>query len=651
MFTQKPRLAALSSAILVSLSSQSFAADETMVVTASGFEQSQADAAASISVITREDLEKKYYRDVTDALRDVPGVTITDGGDGTDISMRGMGSAYTLILVDGKRQNSRQTRPNSDGPGIEHGWLPPLEAIERIEVVRGPMSTLYGSEAMGGVINVITRKVSKEWSGNVSVDAIIQESNESGNQYGSNFYLNGPLIDDKLGLQLYGQYVQRDEDEIIDGYEDKSIQSLTSKFNYRLNDSNDLIFEAGINEQNRSGTVGKTIEHEFNDAGVDEAEDSENNYRRSHYSLTHQGQYGFGMSDSYVQYERTDNDTRDMTIENTVAKSTWTLPLNAHFLTVGGEYKYEKLTDEGNQNPNSDLSKIDSSAGALFIEDEWAITDTFAVTSGVRFDYDEDYEEHFSPRIYGVWHTTEELTIKGGVSTGFKAPDLRAKTPNWVQVSRGGNIYGNEDLEPEKSINYEIGALFNNDYGINTGVTVFYNEFDDKITRVACPTDVCTDGVNDYGSDPTYRVNVDEAITKGVEVTFEAPITETISMNSSYSYTYSEQKSGEYKGEPLNQIPEHLANLGLDWQVNEKTSTWGKVTYRGEESQPTTGPSSDSLIAPDYTFVDMGINYKVNQNTKLKAAVYNLFDDEITADEYGYVEDGRRYWVGLDVNF
>lgn len=123
---------------------------EVMVVTASGFQQKIEDSAASISVITREQLEKRAYRDVTDALKDVPGVVVTGGGSSSDISIRGMGSKYTLMLVDGKKVDSRGTRPNSDGPGIEQGWLPPLQAIERIEVVRGPMSSRYGSDAMGG---------------------------------------------------------------------------------------------------------------------------------------------------------------------------------------------------------------------------------------------------------------------------------------------------------------------------------------------------------------------------------------------------------------------------------------------------------------------------------------------------------------------
>src|SRR5690606_11518859 len=137
-------------------------------------------APASISVISREELQKKAYKDITDALKDVPGVVITGGASNSDISIRGMAAGYTLILVDGKRQNTRETRPNSDGSGIEQGWLPPMQAIERIEVGRGPMSSLYGSEAMGGVINIITRKIANEWTGSLRTEGTVQEDSKSG---------------------------------------------------------------------------------------------------------------------------------------------------------------------------------------------------------------------------------------------------------------------------------------------------------------------------------------------------------------------------------------------------------------------------------------------------------------------------------------
>ncbi|BBI52677.1 hypothetical protein HORIV_50980 [Vreelandella olivaria] len=80
-------------------------------------------------------------------------------------------------------------------------------------------------------------------------------------------------------------------------------------------------------------------------------------------------------------------------------------------------------------------------------------------------------------------------------------------------------------------------------------------------------------------------------------------------------------------------------------------SQWTKVTYRGEESQPTTGPSSSAIVAPSYTFVDAGVGYQLNESTQLNAGIYNLFDETINYDEYGYVEDGRRVWLGLNVAF
>src|SRR5690606_30566568 len=138
-------------------------------------------------------------------------------------------------LIDGRRQNSRETRPNSDGPGIEQGWLPPLEAIERIEVVRGPMSSLYGSDAMGGVVNIITRKVPKKWTGSVRLDTTQQEDSRSGDIYQTNFFLGGPIQNDVLGLQLYGQKSRRNEDSFVNGFNKQDTTSGTVKLSLTPN--------------------------------------------------------------------------------------------------------------------------------------------------------------------------------------------------------------------------------------------------------------------------------------------------------------------------------------------------------------------------------------------------------------------------------
>ena len=637
-----------------SLACGAVAAQETpqlndIVVTASGFEQQISSAPASISVISREELERGHFQNVTDALRDVPGVVVTGGGagdNGNDISIRGMPSQYTLILVDGRPQNSRESRPNGSA-GFEQDWLPPLQAIERIEVVRGPMSTLYGSDAIGGVINVITRKVADTWHGNIQLDTVLQEDSASGDSRQANFYLSGPLVADRLGLQLYGRTSERDEDDIENGYEEKSLQSLTARLSLAASDNHDFTAEAGITEQDRRSLVGRSAPAEGCRGGCT---DSIGEYTNSHVALTHSGRFDWGTSETFVQRERSENQSRDIEITNTTAKTSAVIPLGMHMLTVGASWEEESLED-GTTNQISDRTAVENSQWALFMEDEWMLTDAWALTGGLRLDDDDNYGSHLSPRLYSVWNMTPEWTLKGGVSTGYRSPNLREITPDWGQISRGGNVYGNPDLEPETSLNKEIALLYGNDAGLNGSLTLFHNDFEDKITRIACPIDICNAGPNQFGSDPTYRVNIDDAVTQGVEASLSAPLSDTLALTASYTFTDSEQKSGEYAGEPLTQLPRHQVSATLDWDVNARLSQWTKVSYRGEESQPTTGPSQSSIVAPSYTFVDAGIGYQLNDSTTVNAGIYNLFDERITYDEYGYVDDGRRVWLGLNVAF
>ncbi len=621
----------------------------TVVVTAAGYEQQLQNAPASISVITREQLQARHYQDVTDALRDVPGVIVTGGGagdNGADITIRGMPSQYTLLMVDGRVRNTRETRPNGSA-GFEQDWMPPLASIERIEVIRGPMSTLYGSDAIGGVINVITRKVAREWHGEVQLDTVLQQSDDSGDSRQGNFYLSGPLVQDRLGLQLYGRASQRDEDDVLYGYEDKQLQSLTGRLTFTPNDNHDFALEAGRTHQERRSLMGRTAPTEGCRGGCS---DSFGEYTHEQLALSHTGRWSVGTSETYVQREVSENRAREIEITNTTARTSLVLPLGDHMLTLGADYEEESL-DDATTNQISDRTHVENSQWALFAEDEWWLTPTWSLTGGVRLDDDENYGSHVSPRLYSVWNLSPVWTLKGGVSTGFRSPNLREITADWGQTSRGGDVYGNPDLEPETSLNKELALLYGDASGLNGGVTLFHNDFKDKITRVACPVDICDAGPNQFGSDPTYRINVDEAVTRGVELSLTTPLGDALDLTGSYTFTDSEQKSGEYQGEPLTQLPRHQASLSLDWQVTGRLSQWTKVTYRGEESQPNTGPSQSDIVAPSYTFVDAGIGFQLTPTTKVNAGIYNLFDEEIDYDEYGYVEDGRRVWLSLNVAF
>ncbi|HIF6625718.1 TPA: ligand-gated channel protein [Serratia marcescens] len=661
---ETPRYSKLAAMVIASLSATAALAapqtdaQDTMVVTASGFQQKIQDSAASISVIPRQQIEDKAYRDVTDALKDVPGVVVTGGASSSDISIRGMSSKYTLILVDGKRVDTRGTRPNSDNAGIEQGWLPPMEAIERIEVVRGPMSSLYGSDAMGGVINVITRKTSRtEWKGSLHGDATLQENRDSGDLFQTNAYASGPLIEGLLGVRVNGLLSRRAEDKIVNGYNEQRMRSGTAVFTLTPDEKNEFDFEIGRSLQDRNSTPGKSVAAERCSRGkCKPSSRSEDLYTRTNYSLTHNGYYDFGNSTSYVQREETNNPGRKMKMYNTIFNTQNQFELGAHMLNLGGQYRYEKLGDSGNQLSSAqDVNQLTRWSWALFAEDEWALTNDFSLTSGIRMDRDQNFGSHWSPRMYGVWHLTEQWTMKGGVSAGYRSPDLRQSSASWGQATgggvRNGIIVGNPDLQPEKSLSEEIGLMWDSLEGVNAGVTVFNTDFKNKITEVRRCEDTpdCTIGGTPYDfiSD---RVNVDKANMRGVEATFGWQINKDWKWNANYTYTASEQKSGEFQGKALNQMPKHMINTVLDWQATQDLSLWSRVNFRSRTSDYLSRTSMETST-PSYTFVDAGLSYQAAKNLQLTGGVYNILDKTVDYDHYRTTLDGRRYTVGMTYNF
>ena len=268
-----------------------------VVVTASGFAQEIQDAPASISIITREQLETQQFRNLTDALRDVEGVAVTGTANEQDIFIRGLPGAYTLILVDGKRQSTRDIRTNGNS-GYEQNFIPPLEAIERIEVVRGPMSSLYGSDAMGGVINVITRKVADEWSGSVNADLTLQEHSDSGDSHQEQFYLTGPIVSDLLGVQLWGRLYNRSEDKIESGWAKAGDHDLGGKLTLTPTERQEIVLTGGYTRLERNANPGKTLE--------DDADSTRNKQDRLFYSLSHTGNWDFGTTDLSILQEKSE---------------------------------------------------------------------------------------------------------------------------------------------------------------------------------------------------------------------------------------------------------------------------------------------------------------------------------------------------------
>jgi len=622
----------------------------SIVVTATSREQQVKDAPASISVITREDLERLPYREVTDALLEVPGVTVVPGeGNSRDISIRGMSPQYTLILVDGKRLSSRESRTNG-GSISEGGLLPPLESIERIEVVRGPMSSLYGSDAMGGVVNVITRRIAPSWRGSVRANGTMQLGDSYGTFYDSNFYLSGPITGG-VGLQLQGSINRRNEDRIVGGTPERKDESLAGKIGFSAGSDHDVLIEGGYYRQKTVSTAGKTVEVS-SAAPVGTASSMTQN--RFVVSASHQGRWGFASSDSYVQFEDAEHVEGEKRIKNSVAQSIWTVPLPSNMLSLGGFYRNEDMTDlSSNRLSGSTTTGASRTNWALFAENELTILDNLRLTGGIRMDHDEQYGAHWTPRIYAVWNVVSQFTFKGGYSQGFRAPNLRQTLSDWGQTSRGGTIYGNPDLEAETSRTIEAVAMFEG-RAFQASLTAYDTRFNDKITRITCAEAGawCTDEpLSSIGRPPTTYVNVDKAKVRGIEATIDVKLTRTLRVNATGTLTDSEQLSGANAGAALNDTPKQQASASLNWRPNDRFSAYARGIFRGEEAVTEAQISGNNLVVKSYTTVDIGASYKVAPALTYQIGVQNLFDKRLDYDEAGYLIDPARIWMGVTARF
>ena len=671
---------------------------DEVVVTASTRAQTVERAPATISVVTSEQLENRAYVDLFDAVRDVEGVSVSGGSNFQDILIRGLPGSYTLTLVDGRRQSTREARVNGNG-GLEQSFMPPVGAIERVEVVRGPMSSLYGSDALGGVINIITKKVPLRWGGSVGADYVSQENGDSGDWYQSQFYLGGPIVSETLGLQFWGRTFQRDEDDIYNapsstGSMGSDEYSLTGRLSWTPNADHEIMLTADTARIERTSTAGLTVSPTGRSVRNDHSRDST--------SLAWNGNWSWGTSALSVMREEAQRETytadaagvlvrgiRAPEITNTVYDALFNVPLEGtplgdHNLVFGAQYQNASLVDI-NQGARDNIARtFEVWQRALFVEDEIGLTDDLALTLGLRWDDHERYGNHWSPRAYLVWTASDTLTLKGGVSTGFKAPELRAVAEGYAYETGGANcnygaglcgvIIGDPNLKPETSTNYEINAQWRPSPTLRFNATIFRTDFTDKIDfDRACGPDANNNGICDVPSEvlrwsvnPLYQLyywyNVSDARIQGIETGGMWAATNDLTLKLNYTFTDSEQRGGLYAGQPLGRTPKHMANARADYAVSDTLGLWGSVSYRGEEinaglrvgtnGQPVLeGPRQVGRRYPDYTLVDIGANWRVRENVTLKAGVYNLTDKVLDVATYDQQGDGRRFWVGANLEF
>ncbi|HBD19341.1 MAG TPA: TonB-dependent receptor [Arenimonas sp.] len=687
-------------AIALAISPAAFAAPapepatlDEVVVTAAGFEQAVREAPASISILTRAELEAKPWHGLAEALSDVPGIDVGAAVDKTgapSISIRGMPSDYTLILIDGRRQNAPGgVTPNGFGE-TSTSFLPPFSAIEQIEVVRGPMSTLYGSDAMGGVVNIITRKVGDRWVGTATAESTIQGDDRFGNIQSINGFAQGPVIDNLVGLTLRGSVFHREGSDIpIPGDPAltlgrnpvrSDIYTYGGRLTFTPHADHDLWIEYDRNEQSydnsegRLGTLGSggyAPEQQFN---------------RSNYVLAHSWRMGFGQLDTTLT--RNDTETigrlipngtpgatpgsaRTLEARNDIIDSRFAGKVGALAFTVGGQYWKARMIEGVAPEP------FTFTQWAGFAEATWTIVDGFNLTGGARYDDHSTFGSKWSPRAYAVWNINDNVTLKGGVSRGFKTPRVEQIAEGIIGFGRQGTLplLGTPGLSPETSTSYEAGLYFDSHGFFSGNVTLFNNDFNDRITSgvfvpncqfAASPN---RPGCVDVGNFPTIEqfsqsINIDKARTRGAEVATRFTFSPAVSLVLNYTYTDSEQLSGPNEGLPLVGMPKHMLNGNLRWKLGDKASVWARAEIRSSRFRNDADDRAGVGDFRGYELFHIGGSYQITPAFRLAATVNNILDTDyaeyvsydsdgtdIFTSAYAINQEGRRLWLSATVDF
>ncbi|MEH6799275.1 MAG: TonB-dependent receptor [Halopseudomonas sabulinigri] len=617
----------------------------TMVVSATQTEHSQLSAPASVSVITREELAERQINNLADAVDELPGININPSSTygRKEIKIRGMDSDYTLLLVNGRRINSRDALSSSYANDFDLSAIP-VVAIERIEVIRGPMSSLYGADAIGGVVNVILRKPTNETEAAAEYTYAHPTEGDNGDTHKVSTYTSGALIEDKLlaNLILEGRdqaawQSEQSTNPNTDSRERQKIGSVLSNLTWLLTEQQDLTLDLSYNQDERDAL--------WNNSGFSTPRNQQEMQRTS-VGLTHDGRWDGFTTRARYYYENVDlEDNSELTVAanggvigdinqtNHTLDGQITSLLGSHLLTGGAEYRITEL--EHNLNLQGGDVKVDQSAA--YLQDEIALGDLNLTLSG-RVDHHDVYGTEFSPRAYAVYNLTDNWVIKGGAGKAFKAPSIAQSDENYAVVACRGAcvVTGNPDLKPETSVSYEVGTLYEADRW-DAGITLFYNDIEDMIVS------------DQWG--PGYRPpvmtysNINNATIQGVELMSGVALTDSLDLTGNYTLV---DAKDEDTNEELVQTPQHTANARLQWQATRVLNTFASYQYTG--SQQLAIPGVGNTKSDAFHTLDLGGTVQATRNLGFKFGVTNLTNTERddVASSVDTILMGRTAYVGIN---
>lgn len=614
--------------------------------------EKQVKQSLGVSKIDAEDIARKIpANDISELIRTMPGVNLTGNtasgqhGNKRQIDIRGMGPENTLIMIDGRpvtsRSSARMSWRGERNTIGDSNWVPAAE-IQSIEVIRGPAAARYGSGAAGGVVNIVTKKVSNEFHG--SIDAYINRpaDNQEGETNRIGFDLSGPIFKDKLGFRLYGNFnhtaadspfinqrdLTKNSKSMVAGQEGLINKDVGGRLAWRLSPAQTLTFDGSFSRQgNRyNGDGPNNMQTDYTKSLW--GKETRRIYRQS-LALTHEGVWNWGDTKLVAQYDKTTNShcsealaggpeglCQDLGTENihytdsvlTTKRLTGEVHLPfelgvAHVLTIGAEYQHDKLDDPdglrrtilpGAIYPATVNYTPSLSSWAAYIEDNVSLSNEFSLVPMLRYDHNTKTGGNFSPALNMAWQIHPNWRIKGGIARAYKVPNLYQSTDSYMLYSRGNGcatssgggrgcyLIGNSHLKAETSINKELGFEFSRN-GYLASLAYFRNDYKNKIEagRQIIFTGINAQGGRPGGYDYFEWTNTRKAVVEGLEGNLTLPLTDKLKWVSNFTYMFNSKN--KETGNPLSVIPKYTINSSLSWTPTERWDTLLTYTFYGRQ--------------------------------------------------------------------
>ncbi len=606
---------------------------EEVLVSASLLPIAASRSANAITVIDSEQLKNRAALSVSDLLRDVPGLAVSRSGvqgSATQIRVRGAEANHLLVLIDGVEANDP-----SQSDELNWGTLS-ADDIERIEVIRGPQSAMRGSDAMAGVVNIITRRADQPLSASLFTETGSFGTSNSGFSVGSK---QGDL-DARLGvnhIETEGENISRTGTE-KDGYKNTNINLNAG---WKVSDELRLSFAArqsdGMNE----------FDGDSDFDGFVEDQDKVSEFRNS--TMRVQGDYvsadGRFQHKLVIAQSNNDNEAFDSGVLGNYTSSTkdqyqyvgsvfW--DESTQRLSVLAEREEEDFQQRGplawGSDPNQDRER---NTDSIAVEYRTDLSDSLTFAASGRYDDNSEFDSANTFRVEAVYQLNDGIRLRSAYGTAVKNPTFSERFGFYT------NFIGNPNLEPEESTSWELGVdqmLF--DSNLTLSATLFDAELENEI--------------NGFVSDPvtfgfTSANKEGKSKRQGVELTAIGILSDSLSLNAAYTYTDSVESDGAggYKDEIRR--ARHTASLNLAWQVMDNLHINTNAQYNGSQTDvffPPWPTPSETVTLADYTLLNVNANYSASEKLSIYLRLDNLLDDNYE-EVFGYQTLGLGASLGV----